>query len=240
VDDARRGSADGREPYRAVVFDFDGVLVESGDIKTEALLELFARFPQQREAIRSYHLQNVGVSRYRKFEHIYRNLLGLPFDEVTKERLGAAFSELVRHRVVACSFVPGAREMLEHLHGRCRLFVASATPHAELEWIVEARGLAPYFDGVWGTPHSKPGIARAIAREQALYGGQMLMVGDGLADYQAAQAAGIDFLARITDENRAVWCTLPVTGVRDMHEMRAWWEQRKQVKDMEFDHDQRG
>jgi len=233
-------SANGREPYRAVVFDFDGVLVESGDIKTEAFLELFAGYSQQREAIRAYHLLNVGVSRYLKFEHIYRNLLGLPFDEGIKEKLGAAFSDLVRHKVVACAFVPGAREMLEHLRGRCRLFVASGTPHAELEWIVEARGLAPYFDGVWGTPHSKAEIARAVAREQALRGGEMLMVGDGLADYQAAQAAGIDFLARITDENRELWSTLPVTGVRDLHEMRAWWDQQRRVKDTESDHDQRG
>ena len=240
MSNAAAPSANGREPYRAVVFDFDGVLVESGEIKTGAFLELFAGYPQQREAIRAYHLQNVGVSRYVKFEHIVRNLLGLPFDEGTQEELGAAFSDLVRHKVVACAFVPGAREMLEHLRGRCRLFVASGTPHAELEWIVGARGLAPYFEGVWGTPHSKAETAQAIAAEQGLHGGEMLMVGDGLADYQAAQAAGIDFLARITDENRELWRTLPVTGVRDLHEMRTWWEQQRLVKNTESDHDQRG
>ena len=233
-------SANGREPYCAVVFDFDGVLIESGNIKTEAFLELFAGHPEQREAIRAYHLQNVGVSRYVKFEYIVRHLLGLPFDEGTRERLGAAFSELVQHKVVACAFVPGAREMLEFLRGRCRLFVASGTPHAELEGIVEARGLAPYFDGVWGTPHSKAEIAQAIAAEQGLHGGEVLMVGDGLADYQAAQAAGIGFLARITDENRELWSTLPVTGVRDLHEMRTWWEQQRREKNTESDHDQRG
>ena len=233
-------NANGREPYSAVIFDFDGVLVESGDIKTEAFLELFAGFPRQREAIRSYHLQNVGASRFVKFEYIVRNLLGLPYDEDTQERLSAAFSDLVRHKVVACAFVPGAREMLDHLRGRCRMFVASSTPHAELGWIVEARGLAPYFEGVWGTPRTKVETAQTIAADHGLRGGEVLMVGDGLADYQAAQAAGIDFLARITDENRELWRTMPVTGVRDLHELRTWWEQHRRVKNTESDHDQRG
>ncbi len=230
--------ANGREPYRAVVFDFDGVIVESGDIKTEAFLDLFAGYPERRDVIRAYHLENVGVSRYVKFEHICRDILGLPYDEGLKSSLGEAFSDLVRHKVVACALVPGALVMLEYLRGRCLTFVASGTPQDELEWIVNARGLQGFFDGVWGTPNGKTEIAGEIVREQGLETDDVLMVGDGLADYQAAQAAGIHFLARVTDENREVWSGLPVSVVGDLHGMRTWWEQ--QARHTESDHDQRG
>ena len=34
-------------PIRVIIFDFDGVIVESVDLKTEAFRILFAQYPQQ-------------------------------------------------------------------------------------------------------------------------------------------------------------------------------------------------
>ena len=45
---------------RAVVFDFDGVIIESGDIKTEAFLELFAAYPEHLPAIKRHHLDHLA------------------------------------------------------------------------------------------------------------------------------------------------------------------------------------
>ena len=42
------------------MFDFDGVILESGDIKTQAFLELFAGYPQFRGTILEYHLGHWG------------------------------------------------------------------------------------------------------------------------------------------------------------------------------------
>ena len=41
---------DERSP-KAVIFDFDGVILESSNIKTEACLELFEDYPEHRAAI---------------------------------------------------------------------------------------------------------------------------------------------------------------------------------------------
>ena len=46
---------------RAVIFDFDGVILESADIKTQAFIELFADNPDHREAILRQHHDNVGI-----------------------------------------------------------------------------------------------------------------------------------------------------------------------------------
>ena len=61
-----------RRPVKAILFDFDGVIVDSVDIKTIAFKELFSAFPEHSREIERYHLDHLGVSRYQKFEWIYR------------------------------------------------------------------------------------------------------------------------------------------------------------------------
>jgi phosphoglycolate phosphatase-like HAD superfamily hydrolase len=200
---------------KAVIFDFDGVILESVDIKTEAFLLLFADFPQHREAILRYHLENVGISRYRKFEWIYSELLERQIDEAESRRLGEAFSEIVLGQILMCPFVPGARELLEALHKRALLFVASGTPQEELERVVDARGLRSFFTEVWGTPPGKPEIIRDILARFELAQEDVFFVGDGLSDYKAAAETGVGFVAR--DTARGVdWESLGAVAVPDL------------------------
>ena len=60
---------------RAILFDFDGVILESVDVKTKAFAELFKDFPEHVDQIVQYHIDNMGVSRFDKFRYIYRYIL---------------------------------------------------------------------------------------------------------------------------------------------------------------------
>jgi phosphoglycolate phosphatase-like HAD superfamily hydrolase len=51
---------------------------------------------------------------------------------------------------------------------------------------------------------------------------QVLMVGDGMSDYDAARETGARFLARETETN---FDKLAVAKVRDMAQMAAWLEE---------------
>ena len=55
---------------RAIVLDFDGVIVESLGIKTQAFRDLFSDYPQHLGDIMSYHLSHTSILRYIKFEYI--------------------------------------------------------------------------------------------------------------------------------------------------------------------------
>ncbi|MCX5934210.1 MAG: hypothetical protein NTU99_05390, partial [Pseudanabaena sp. LacPavin_0818_WC45_MAG_42_6] len=51
--------------YDAIVFDFDGVLVESVDVKTQAFGTLYAEYGDLIvEQVKAYHLLHGGVSRF--------------------------------------------------------------------------------------------------------------------------------------------------------------------------------
>lgn len=199
---------------RAVVFDFDGVILESGNIKTEAFLELFADYPEHREAVLQFHLQNVGVSRYVKFQYVYEELLARPYTDEDAKQLGDAFSALVLEKILRCPFVPGALETLQAMQGQIPAFVASGTPQAELDFIVAERGLKSYFTEVWGTPRKKVAILQDILERYGWQPQELLMVGDGMSDYQAAVSTGTRFVARQTADQS--WAGVDVVRVDDL------------------------
>ena len=98
---------------RAIVFDFDGVLAESVEVKTRAFARLFANeTPEAVERIVAYHRQNGGISRFEKFLTIYREILKRPLTEQMFQSLCEQFSQLVVEEVVAAPWVDGAREFL--------------------------------------------------------------------------------------------------------------------------------
>lgn len=182
----------------AIFFDFDGVLVESLDIKTAAFRALFADHPEHVDTIARYHLENLGLCRYDKFRWVYRMLLRRPLTPRVMGRLGRAFSCLVLDGVLGCPLVAGTREFLETFAPRAQLFVVSATPDAELRRIVERRGLTDYFQAVRGGPRSKRDLLAQLLRRHGLDAGRCVFVGDAPADAAAARANGIPFVQRLT------------------------------------------
>lgn len=61
---------------KAIIFDFDGVIIESAEIKTDAFRTLFAGYPDMLPEIIAHHQKNSGISRYKKFRYIYEKILG--------------------------------------------------------------------------------------------------------------------------------------------------------------------
>jgi phosphoglycolate phosphatase-like HAD superfamily hydrolase len=186
--------------FDAIVFDFDGVLVESVDVKTQAFAALYS--PYGTDVVRlvvGWHLAHGGVSRFQKFRHFHSEFLRRELGEVEEQELGRRFSQLVEDAVVASAWVPGALEFLEVHHLRLPLYVASGTPHDELQRIVLRRGMAGYFRSVFGSPASKGEILSSILSATGYSPQRVLMVGDATTDYEGALQAGTAFVGRVPE-----------------------------------------
>jgi phosphoglycolate phosphatase-like HAD superfamily hydrolase len=206
---------------RAAVFDFDGVVLESADIKTNAFRRLF----DGNSAAVAYHLDHQGVSRYEKFRHITTQILGRPYTGEDEARLGERFSELVLDEVLACPFVPGARELLVRRARELPLFVASGTPEEELRAIASARGLAGCFAGIYGTPPTKAQIIGRVLNETALAPGDVVMVGDATTDLEGARAVGVRFVGRVRRGDPDPFAGEQVPVVSDLAELDRRWDE---------------
>jgi phosphoglycolate phosphatase-like HAD superfamily hydrolase len=185
--------------WQAIIFDFDGVVVESGEIKTQAFGDLYRSYGETvMTAVMQYHSLHGGMSRYHKFRHFQEHLLEKPPLTQDEEReLDRRFSDLVVEAVIASDAVPGATELIRKEATRIPLFVASGTPEAELNTIVVRRGLASYFTAVRGSPTPKQKLIADILSNHTLLPERVLMIGDALIDYQSAQLNNVAFLGRV-------------------------------------------
>ena len=188
-------TADG---VRAVIFDFDGVLVESADIKTAAFRELYRPHGAAVEAAAvAHHQANGGISRRQKIRHIHATQLGIRLDAAALDALCAQFSALVEDAVVAAPPVAGAEVFVARPRQRLPLFLVSGTPHDELVRIVARRGMATPFTAIYGSPPEKPPIIAAILAAHGLSAGEVLFIGDARTDYEAARTTGLRFIGRV-------------------------------------------
>ena len=58
-----------------IILDFDGVILESVSVKTEAFRTLFSFAPEYVEEIVKFHKDNGGMSRFDKFRYIFDHIL---------------------------------------------------------------------------------------------------------------------------------------------------------------------
>lgn len=177
--------------YSEFVFDFDGVILNSNKIKTEAFRQVASRhFGKLRvEQLVDFHLENPGLSRYQKFEF----LLGLQKRTgVSRERLLSEYSEHVIEKLLTCE---GAKnlEALRKKYSNQSWTIVSGTDHRELQIILKLRGIADLFDGgAYGSPSIKSDIIRSLSFSNRSE--EVVLFGDAISDLELARTFSFDFV----------------------------------------------
>jgi phosphoglycolate phosphatase len=182
---------------KGIVFDFDGVILESTKIKTEAFTTLFSEHPDHLDKIVKLHLDNAGISRFEKFKIIYRDYIGYEIKEDELDQLGNLFSNIIYDKILCCPFVPGAQEFLEKYYGKYHYYIASGVPEYELRDIINQRHIAKYFRGVYGSPETKTHMLLKIISNNHYKSGEVIFIGDSEADYVGAIEASVPFIGRV-------------------------------------------
>ncbi|MBE1515773.1 HAD family hydrolase [Nesterenkonia halotolerans] len=179
--------------YQTLVFDCDGVVLDSNRVKTRAFYE--AALPYGEAAAQrlvDYHVSHGGISRYKKF--------ALFLEEMVDGRQGPGLDSLldayateVRAGLMACEIAPGL-DQLRQVTRESRWLIVSGGDQEELREIFHARGISSHFDGgIFGSPDTKDEIlAREMGRGNI--SGSALFLGDSTYDHQASSQAGLDFV----------------------------------------------
>lgn len=178
---------------RSIVFDFDGTLVDSNELKRRAFFEVVAEHPDGASHMAAA-LATVGTGRNAIFQD-YVERCTTPDLLPDANALTEAYSDRVDAAVAIVPEMPGASGLLADLKADgFRMYVNSATPRDSLVTIVRARGWMEYFHEVYGRPSTK---VDALATIVAANGGEsrrIAVIGDGVDDESAANAAGCEFI----------------------------------------------
>ena len=201
--------------FSLIFWDFDGVIKESTEIKTAAFRQLFSDYGSEIVCkIETHHRDNGGLSRFTKFP-IYLEWAGESSDSERLADLDRRFSALVVQGVINAPWVPGVESIIRTNPYRQTFVLVSATPQHELEVILRALKLEPCFEVVYGAPTSKQDAIYQSLQRYALAPGCALMIGDALADYEAALVHQVSFLLRHHETNRNIFTTYTGASIKD-------------------------
>jgi HAD superfamily hydrolase (TIGR01549 family) len=172
-----------------LVFDMDGVLLDSLAIKQNAFADLFKDYPNRLPQIRSYNVDHQGIPRAVKIRHVCTQILNLEEVDELVQRLLDAYRSSLEKPMSAAPLLPGVRDFLASTP--YPKFVSSSAPAQDVVAVLRQHGIFDYFEGVYGYPESK---LEVLARLKQEYGMRIIFFGDALADYEAAQKAGVFFV----------------------------------------------
>ncbi|MCX6237739.1 MAG: HAD hydrolase-like protein [Bacteroidia bacterium] len=206
-----------------LILDFDGVIIESNAVKTDAFIQVFNRFPEHTEAMMEFHNAHVSLSRFYKFEHLL-TLMGKTNDTELKSNIAEDFSSRVFEGMMKVPLVSGALTFLSLITPKIPVYLASVTPYEELVFILKQRELLQWFRGVYGCPPwTKPDAINDIISKGGYKPDQALLIGDSAGDQRAARTCGIKFLAR----NSGLSFDLPLPRMfQDMNEIANYFNTR--------------
>lgn len=200
-----------------LVFDFDGVILDSATLKRRAFADLYADEPEARQrAVVAYLNRRGGQPREVKFRHIEAHILGHDANDARIRELCERFKASVEQRLLGAPAIPGALEFLNRWRGQRPRYLLSATPEAELRTIAERRGLARHFREVIGSPPDKvTGLRNLLARRDHA-ARDTVMIGDSYNDYRAARSNGTRFIG-VTADPAASPFPDDVITITDLH-----------------------
>jgi len=201
--------------FKLIFWDFDGVIKDSIDIKTQAFFQLFEPFgPVVAEKVREHHEAHGGMSRFEKLP-IYLEWAGLEPNQSTVSEYCERFSRRVLQGVIDASWVAGVERYLRNNSNQQTFFVVSATPQDELEHILNVLDLTKCFAEVYGAPTPKRDAIGKTLLARELDARDCLMIGDAQADLDAAVANQVPFLLRRHRSNTKVFATYTGSSVED-------------------------
>lgn len=182
--------------YKTLVFDCDGVVLNSNQLKIQAYYDVAIKFGAsefQAQALVDHHVKLGGISRYPKFEYFLREIMQQTVTEQAMQALLDSFTAEVKRLLTDCEIAPDLMRVRE-ANPHAKWMIISGGDQAELREIFQQRGIDRLFEaGIYGSPDNKDTI---LARE--LDAGSIvkpaLFIGDSRYDHQASTNAGLDFV----------------------------------------------
>jgi phosphoglycolate phosphatase len=190
---------------RCLVFDFDGVLVDSNALKYDAYFAVFRDVPAATPLIQRV-LQNDNAG---DRHDVIRSILAAMLESQLISEAAAGehgvvarveeYGRICEDAVMLAPETPGCSPALLTLADLCPLYINSATPEEPLRRIVARRRWGALFTDVLGRPRSKVENLEIVCERERISRGSLVFVGDSSSDQAAADRFGCPFIAFVND-----------------------------------------
>jgi phosphoglycolate phosphatase-like HAD superfamily hydrolase len=178
-----------------IIFDFDGVILDSIPIKTEAFIEIFKEYNKGLvDKLIEYHIENGGISRYEKIRYFFNELVKLPVDENIITHLADQYSNLTKKKLSDKKYL--INDTISFVHNnyqKYNMHIASGADESDLHYICNSLNISKYFISINGSPTEKKVIVENILNTYNYEKDETVLIGDSKNDLEAAKRNNIEF-----------------------------------------------
>ena len=186
--------------FEAVIFDWDGTLADTQQVIViafqKALSEINCKVSDE------YIERRIGIGAADTFHDILQSAK-MQFDEQIIQRLVERKSQLEIELTDQVKLFLGARELLEALHGKMKMGLASMNNRSVIIHLLKAKDIEKYFDAVLtaeSISHSKPNpeIFLKTAFKLKASPEKCVVIEDSIFGVKAAKSANMSCVAVVT------------------------------------------
>jgi len=180
---------------KTILWDFDGVILDSMKIKGDGFIELFQNYDSKyTKEIEKYHYANGGISRFDKIRYFYNKILKIEILEDKVLDLSNNFAKIIEHKLNdKNNLINETIEFIKSNYQKYNFHIVSGAEHYELNNLCDSFELTQYFISIHGSPIHKNDLVKYIIEKYKYSTDETILIGDAMTDYNASVKNGIEF-----------------------------------------------
>jgi phosphoglycolate phosphatase-like HAD superfamily hydrolase len=176
-------------------WDFDGVLMNSNEVRDRGFIEVLSEFPQNEvDQLLAFHRKNGGLSRYVKFRYFFEEVRGKSITEEQINELAERFSNIMKRLLVdERLLIDETIAFIKSKYHHHSMHIVSGSDGNELRFLCKALQIDKYFISINGSPTPKKQLVSEVISEFRYNKKDCLLIGDSINDLEAAKENKIAF-----------------------------------------------
>lgn len=178
-----------------ILWDFDGVILNSNKIRDKGFEEVLKEFPKKEVTeLMNFHHKNGGLSRYVKFRYFFEKIRSEKISEEEVVKWAEKFSKIMLQLLADKSLI--VEEVLEYIKKYYKtktMHIVSASDQKELRAICAKIEIDKYFKSIHGSPTTKILNVNNLIYQNKYNTSEILLIGDSVNDRDAAVSNNINF-----------------------------------------------
>jgi len=180
---------------KTILWDFDGVILDSMKIKGDGFVTLFENYDKKYiNEIEKYHYENGGISRFEKIKYFYENILKENIDEKIVLELADKFAYIIQEKIYnKNNLIDETVAYIKENYKNYNFHIVSGAKHDELNSLCEYFDLKKYFISIDGSPIKKDILVKNIIKKYSYDKQDIILIGDSINDFNATEMNNIGF-----------------------------------------------